>query len=255
MLRNTKNIKNALKQIEKAYFSEKEFEKPENIEFPYKFGNLAGFNTSNIKIPLGPKNFVSGTKIAYKSLLSAFSSGDLSFIKNICEARLYRKIEFQYNNLLSKGYKFILRNEDADINIRLKNLNFILGGYIDRNSEFDKGISLMKEINSSLVYHDPTSESINIIAKMRADVITALKLDLKFPTGETLIPQNDLLLPEQHEIFMEGLCFTTRSTNIISGLVKMLWAAFKSEILLQEVYFVDFDYTLSGNPHKDSRNI
>ena len=225
----------------------------EGVQFPYIFGQKAG--VKDVIDDKGPTNIVSGIKLAYRALLVSIAEGGLNEIKEATENRLFKRFDKNHKDIVSEGYTFLLHNRDSDIKVVVKDMDFIIGGYIDRETEYSENLMLVRPNASTLLYTNLDPKNFSILAKVKANVFTSLKLDLKDSSGNTLIPPDELPKEEQHEVCIEGVVFSKAQTGLIRGMYRLVKAARKLELMINDVVFVDVDNVLKGNCHKDSATI
>jgi len=228
-------------------------------EFPYQFNNIPPKKEYGKNIPSCYIKYEDWIKKSYRELLLSLEKGNIDNLSKIMEKRLFRRIQRDLDNFLDDGYKFILRNKESPIELIYFSAGRIIGGYIDRDSEFREAVGLLptqdvifKHYSVVSYYMQIMKQELNIIDKILIHLRTPLKLDVQFPNGEFLLSQEALPLAETHELLIEGM---SEPVQIKSTFLEMLKMSFKFREIpkdLKNLTIVDLDYILKGNLHKDN---
>ena len=240
-----------------------------DVKFPYKFGNFE--KKSNWKREWSMSHFhkeiISGIRLAYRGLLVSLQSEEMLDLRKMAESRLFKRIRYDLAGLKEKGYSLVIHGMDNDIDVHIKDIYKIVGGYINRDTEYSQGLTLItvpgemppiefrKLAPPSLHYVTLFSKQINVIYKIVANVYTSCKLDLKNAAGETLLTAQEASEPELHEITIEGITDIIPMAKSFREIMEITRRITAQPTEIMDATVVDLDNALKGNPHKDSEYI
>ena len=132
------------------------FEEDITRSFPHEFPNINNAEKINLDNfdDSAKSEFLSGAKIAYETIITDFSNGDLRNIKNLLEKKVFKQFEEAISEREKQGIKsettFIGINS-AEIKQHKRN-----GNFLDVTVEFvSEIISCVKDKDSKIISGDP----------------------------------------------------------------------------------------------------
>lgn len=236
---------------------------PRDIPFPYLFANSSSSGparedniASHARALAGMEEFkdiMSGMQLAYRALLATIQEQDMSSLRGMVERRLYRRFDQDLTKLREAGCTFEGMNKDAKVEAVLKDFGIIVGGEIDRDAEYQAGLVPSKLINLpfTVIYTNAPGPNVNIIFKLKADIYSTCKLNLKDDKGNPIVMNEGQ--EERHELCMEGI---VRTVSVPKDFAQLFWlykeVTARKALGFENATIVDIDGALKGNMHKDS---
>ncbi len=236
--------------------------------FPYKFGNTSDITpwpangSSDIVEYLNKFNgnqIRDGIGMAYLAMLTAIQDKDSAGLREMVEGRLFKRLQQEADGMRESRYEFILRNRESKVRVTLKGAWLIIGwGNIDRDTEYSERATLLgTNMPNVIAYRSLRHQKISVIMKIRAEIRSACKLDVKDPkSGETLVSPQEANDEEVHELCVEGIVLMLKMQNFFSSFIqlirKLVDIKLHNKMDFSNATIVDLDNALKGNCHKDS---